>query len=75
MPSWCWLTLIRLDSPRVVHVAVQGMQHTVMFAGDGINDLAALSAADIGFAISAAEANAAADIATAQPSVSGACMY
>lgn len=45
-----------------------------MFAGDGINDLAALSAADIGFAISAAEANAAADIATAHPSVSGACI-
>ena len=47
------------------------MQHTVLFAGDGINDLAALAAADIGYAVSASEANAAADLTTSNASVAG----
>ena len=50
---------------------MQGLQKTVMFAGDGINDLAALSAADIGYAVSAAEANVAAHLTTANPSIAG----
>ena len=50
---------------------MQGLQQTLLFVGDGINDLAALSAADTGYAVSAAEANVAADLTTAHTSVAG----
>jgi len=43
---------------------------TTMFCGDGINDLAALSAADIGMAIGA-DAVIAAELSTSNASVAG----
>lgn len=42
-----------------------------MFCGDGINDLAALAAADVGFSIGATDAVIAAALSTSQSSVAG----
>ena len=50
---------------------LQGLGHTVVFVGDGINDLVALSAADIGYAVGATEAMVAAAISTSRSSVAG----
>ena len=50
---------------------VQGLGNTTMFCGDGINDLAALSAADVGMAIGATDAVIAAALSTSQGSVAG----
>ncbi len=49
----------------------QGLGNTTMFCGDGINDLAALSAADVGMAIGANDAVIAAALSTSQGSVAG----
>ena len=62
---------------------MQGMGHRTLFCGDGINDFAALSAADVGFAVGATEAMVAAAAMTKQHSVAGmfslpcvyVCMY
>ena len=42
-----------------------------MFCGDGINDLSALAAADLGFAVGASEASVAAAVHTTHASVAG----
>ena len=52
-------------------LCVQGLGHTTMFCGDGINDLAALSAADVGMAIGATDAVIAAELSTRYGSIAG----
>ena len=52
-------------------VVVQGLQQTVLFCGDGINDLSALAAADVGYAVGATEASVAAAVSTTRCSIAG----
>ncbi|KAL0027251.1 hypothetical protein WJX77_006828 [Trebouxia sp. C0004] len=54
---------------------IQGLGNTTIFCGDGINDLAALSAADVGMSIGATDAFIAAAISTPKGSVSGLCIF
>lgn len=50
---------------------IQGLGNTTMFLGDGINDLAALAAADIGMSIGNTGAAIAAELSTNLGSVAG----
>ncbi len=42
-----------------------------MYCGDGVNDLAALAAADVGMAVSSSDASAAASVITKQQGIAG----
>ena len=50
---------------------MQGQQQTVLFCGDGLNDLAALGTAEVGMAIGPIDAMAAAPISTKHSSIAG----
>lgn len=62
--------MARLLPVVAISSVVQGLGKTTMFCGDGINDLAALSAADVGMAIGA-DAVIAAELSTTKSSVAG----
>lgn len=52
-------------------VALQGLNKTCMYCGDGINDLTALGAADVGMALGSSEASAAATLSNRRCSIAG----
>ena len=57
---------------KLVEHGMQGLGKTCMYCGDGINDLIALAAADVGVVIGASDASAAAVFSTKQLSIAGA---
>ena len=50
---------------------LQGLGKSCLYCGDGVNDLAALAAADVGMAVGSAEASAAATLTDRHYSVAG----
>ncbi len=52
-------------------MCAQGQQQTVLFCGDGLNDLAALGTAEVGMAIGPIDAMAAAPVSTKHSSIAG----
>lgn len=52
-------------------VGLQGLNKTCMYCGDGINDLTALGAADVGMALGSSEASAAATLSNRRCSIAG----
>lgn len=65
IPHGCFLGV------NCARVCEQGQQHTVMFCGDGLNDLAALGTAEVGMAIGPIDAMAAAPFSTRHSSIAG----
>ena len=65
------LTSVLNSIMKLVSECVQGLGNTTLFCGDGINDLAALSAADVGMAVGATDAIVAASLSTRRGSVAG----
>lgn len=63
--------LVHLLGADCGRVREQGQQHTVMFCGDGLNDLAALGTAEVGMAIGPIDAMAAAPFSTRHSSIAG----
>lgn len=57
---------------RLACLLIQGMGSKTIFCGDGINDLPALAAADVGVSVGATDAVIAAAVSTPQGSVAGA---
>ncbi|DBA85704.1 TPA: hypothetical protein ACH3X1_005275 [Trebouxia sp. C0004] len=53
------------------HRHIPGQQQTVLFCGDGLNDLAALGTAEVGMAIGPIDAMAAAPFSTKRSSIAG----
>ncbi len=61
-----------LEQPAsMLDVVQQGQQQTVMFCGDGLNDLTALGTAEVGMAIGPIDAMAAAPFSTKRSSIAG----
>ncbi|KAL0023496.1 hypothetical protein WJX79_002152 [Trebouxia sp. C0005] len=54
---------------------IQGYGNRILFCGDGINDLNALSAADVGLAVGSTDAIVAASLSTHRGSVAGVCSF
>lgn len=54
-----------------VLVLWQGLKKTSMYCGDGINDLIALGAADVGMTVGSSDASAAATISNSNSSIAG----
>jgi len=52
-------------------LVLQGYGNRILFCGDGINDLSALSAADVGLAVGTTDAIVAASLSTHRGSVAG----
>lgn len=65
------MTVLRPRPHSQLALFAQGLGNTTIFCGDGINDLAALSAADVGMSIGATDAFIAATISTPEGSVAG----
>ena len=55
--------------PLLLAEPVQGLGKTCMHCGDGINDLIALGAADVGMAVGSADTSAAATVCNERPSI------